>query len=70
MYIVNYSKPEKNVNVTKDNHDKAMNQDSDNLYQEPLDFKNNLNNILSKNNPANNDTDEDDTYDHIGPQKF
>ena len=69
MYIVNYSRPEKNVNVDKEKHNRASTQDTDDFYQEPLDLKNNLNNILSKNTAANNDTDEDDTYDHIGPQK-
>ena len=69
MYIVNYSRPEKNVNLDRENLNKASNQDNDDLYQEPVDLKNNLNNILSKNNAFNNDTDEDDTYDHIGPHK-
>jgi len=69
MYIVNYKKPEKNVNIDKEKQSREVIEDSDILYQEPQDIKSNLNNIFAKTNTAYNDTDEDDTYDHIGPKK-
>ena len=69
MYIVNYSRPEKNINLARENSNRVSTLDTEDHYQEPVDLKNNLNNILSKNNTVNNDTDEDDTYDHIGPHK-
>ena len=69
MYIVNYKKPEKNINIDKEKHSREVIEDTDILYQEPQDIKSNLNNIFAKTNTAYNDTDEDDTYDHIGPKK-
>eukprot|EP00092_Neocalanus_flemingeri_P071850 GFUD01088332.1.p1 GENE.GFUD01088332.1~~GFUD01088332.1.p1 ORF type:complete len:322 (-),score=71.86 GFUD01088332.1:613-1578(-) len=69
MYIVNYSRPEKNVNIDQENLNRATAQDAEDLYQEPADLKNNLRKILSKNAAVNNDSDEDDTYDHIPSHK-
>jgi len=69
MYIVNYRRPEKNINITRDSLCKSTDKDAEDLYQEPADLKNNLRSILSKNISASNDSDSDDTYDQISPNK-
>lgn len=65
LYIVNYSKPEKNVNIAREKQNNATNEDMDDGYQVPADLKSNLNSLLQK---GNREPDPEDNYDHIGPK--
>ena len=73
LYIVNYSKPEKNVNVAKAvlerspsnlNRPDPCSGDYE-LYEAPKELKNDLREILAKGAFNNDDNDDYDSYDHL-----
>jgi len=73
LYIVNYSKPEKNVNIARDGLERSPSNlnrpgagcGDDELYHEPKELRNDLRAIFGKGIPINDDNDDYEDYDHL-----